>query len=65
MNNWDKTADYYENLAKRAGQDPRSQRSLLWFAETCRARASFGKNASEETRDEASEVSRARGARNR
>ncbi len=54
-NNWNKTAEYYENIANRIGQDPYSQRSLLWFAETCRARARFGEELPPEKthRDEA------------
>jgi hypothetical protein len=35
---WEKTAEYYLNLAKRQG-DPYSQRSLLWYSEVCRTRA--------------------------
>ena len=41
MTDWDKTARYYESLASLQGRDPYSQRALLWYAETCRARSDF------------------------
>ncbi len=48
MSDWNKTAEYYERLASLRGNDPYSQKALLWYAETCRARQDLGESQSRE-----------------
>jgi hypothetical protein len=47
MGNWNKTAEYYERLANLHGRDRYSQRALLWYAETCRAKTGTGEYQSQ------------------